>query len=102
MGLIGWRRGEVLGLRWSEVDLPRRSLCDWPLLSTGALLRALSGHAHGTRGTCSGLPSIWATSLAVMHASGAASYRASCHPVSPIVATSVAKCGLFGKGLFGC
>ena len=22
--------------------------------------------------------------------------------VSPIVATSVAKCGLFGKGLFGC
>jgi hypothetical protein len=22
--------------------------------------------------------------------------------VSPVVATSVAKCGLFGKGLFGC
>jgi hypothetical protein len=22
--------------------------------------------------------------------------------VSPIIATSVAKCGLFGKGLFGC
>ena len=22
--------------------------------------------------------------------------------VSPIVATSIAKCGLFGKGLFGC
>jgi len=23
--LTGWRRGEVLGLRWSEIDLPRRT-----------------------------------------------------------------------------
>jgi integrase len=25
MILTGWRRGEVLGLRWSELDLPRRT-----------------------------------------------------------------------------
>ena len=24
-GLTGWRRGEVLGLRWWEIDLPRRT-----------------------------------------------------------------------------
>jgi integrase len=41
MVLTGWRRGEVLGLRWSEVDLPRRTarLAD---TKTGASLRALS------------------------------------------------------------
>ena len=39
--LTGWRRGEVLGLRWSEVDLPRRTarLAD---TKTGASLRPLS------------------------------------------------------------
>ncbi len=26
MVLTGWRRGEVLGLRWSEIDLPRRTV----------------------------------------------------------------------------
>ena len=37
----GWRRGEVLGLRWSEVDLPRRTarLAD---TKSGASLRPLS------------------------------------------------------------
>ena len=41
MILTGWRRGEVLGLRWSEVDLPRRTA---PLADTktGASLRPLS------------------------------------------------------------
>jgi integrase len=41
MVLTGWRRGEVLGLRWSEVDLPRRTarLAD---TKTGASLRPLS------------------------------------------------------------
>ena len=41
MILTGWRRGEVLGLRWSEVDLPRRTarLAD---TKTGASLRPLS------------------------------------------------------------
>jgi integrase len=41
MALTGWRRGQVLGLRWSEVDLPRRTarLAD---TKTGASLRALS------------------------------------------------------------
>ena len=41
MILTGWRRGEVLGLRWSEIDLPRRTarLAD---TKTGASLRALS------------------------------------------------------------
>ena len=24
MIVTGWQRGEVLGLRWSEIDLPRR------------------------------------------------------------------------------
>lgn len=41
MVLTGWRRGEVLGLRWSEIDLSRRTarLVD---TKTGASLRALS------------------------------------------------------------
>ena len=41
MILTGWRRGEVLGLRWSEVDLARRTatLTD---TKTGASMRALS------------------------------------------------------------
>jgi integrase len=41
MIITGWRRGEVLGLRWFEVDLPRRiaRLAD---TKTGASLRALS------------------------------------------------------------
>ena len=44
MILTGWRRGEVLGLRWSEVDLPRRTarLAD---TKTGASLRPLSDAA---------------------------------------------------------
>lgn len=44
MILTGWRRGEVLGLRWSEIDLPRRTarLID---TKTGASLRALSEQA---------------------------------------------------------
>ena len=46
MILTGWRRGEVLGLRWSEVDLPRRTarLAD---TKTGASLRPLSIAACG-------------------------------------------------------
>jgi integrase len=41
MIVTGWRRGEVLGLRWSEVDLPRRTarLAD---TKTGASIRPLS------------------------------------------------------------
>ena len=41
MILTGWRRGEVLGLKWSEVDLARRTatLTD---TKTGASMRALS------------------------------------------------------------
>ena len=41
MIVTGWRRGEVLGLRWSEIDLPRRTarLTD---TKTGASLRPLS------------------------------------------------------------
>jgi integrase len=41
MIITGWRRGEVLGLRWSEIDLPRRTarLAD---TKTGASLCALS------------------------------------------------------------
>jgi integrase len=44
MVITGWRRGEVLGLRWSEIDLPRRTarLAD---TKTGASLRALSDAA---------------------------------------------------------
>jgi integrase len=40
MILTGWRRGEVLGLRWSEIDLDRRSarLTD---TKTGFSMRAL-------------------------------------------------------------
>ena len=43
MILTGWRRGEVLGLRWSETDLPRRTarLAD---SKAGASLRAFSEH----------------------------------------------------------
>jgi integrase len=39
--ITGWRRSELLGLRWSEIDLPRRTarLAD---TKTGASLRALS------------------------------------------------------------
>jgi integrase len=41
MILTGWRRGEVLGLQWSEVDLPRRTarLAD---TKTGESIRPLS------------------------------------------------------------
>ena len=41
MILTGWRRGDVLGLRWPEVDLPRRTarLAD---TKTGPSLRPLS------------------------------------------------------------
>ena len=41
MIVTGWRRGEVLGRRWSEVDLPRRTarLAD---TKTGELIRPLS------------------------------------------------------------
>jgi integrase len=44
MVLTGWRRGEVLGLRWSEIDSPRRTarLAD---TKTGASLRPLSDAA---------------------------------------------------------
>ena len=44
MIITGWRRGEVLGLRWSEIDLPRRTarLAD---TKTGASLRPLSNAA---------------------------------------------------------
>jgi integrase len=44
MVLAGWRRGEVLGLRWSEIDSPRRTarLAD---TKTGASLRPLSDAA---------------------------------------------------------
>jgi integrase len=44
LALTGWRRGEVSGLRWSEVDLPRRTarLTD---TKTGASLRPLSDAA---------------------------------------------------------
>ena len=46
MILTGWRRGEVLGLRWSEIDLPRRTarLAD---TKTGASIRPLSELAFG-------------------------------------------------------
>jgi integrase len=46
MIVTGWRRGEVLGLRWSEIDLPRRTarLDD---TKTGASLRPLSIAACG-------------------------------------------------------
>ena len=44
MILTGWRRGEVLNLRWSEVDLPRRTarLTD---TKTGGSMRVLSEQA---------------------------------------------------------
>jgi integrase len=44
MIITGWRHGEVLGLRWSEVDLPRRTarLAD---TNSGASLRPLSDAA---------------------------------------------------------
>ena len=41
LALTGWRRGEALGLRWDEVDLPRRTaiLGD---TKTGRSMRPLS------------------------------------------------------------
>jgi hypothetical protein len=39
--LTGWRRGEVLGMRWSEIDLPRRTARPTDA-KTGASLRPLS------------------------------------------------------------
>ena len=41
LALTGWRSGEALGLRWAEVDLPRRTarLAD---TKTGESLRPLS------------------------------------------------------------
>ena len=41
MVLTGWRRGEVVGLRWLEIDLPRRTARPEDT-KTGASLRALS------------------------------------------------------------
>ena len=38
MVLTGWRRGEVLGLRWSEVDLSRRTA---RLADTGTVHRSV-------------------------------------------------------------
>jgi len=44
MILTGWRRGEVLGLRWSEIDLPRRT-ARLTNTKTGNSMRALSATA---------------------------------------------------------
>ena len=44
MAFTGWRRGEVLGLRWSEVDLPRRT-ARLASTKTGGSMRALSATA---------------------------------------------------------
>jgi integrase len=44
MVLTGWRRGEVLGLRWSEIDLPRRT-ARLTSTKTGGSMRALSATA---------------------------------------------------------
>ena len=44
MVLTGWRRGEVLGLRWSEIDLPRRTV-RLTNTKTGSSMRALSATA---------------------------------------------------------
>jgi integrase len=54
LALTGWRSGEVLGLRWSEVDLARRTarLAD---TKTGFSLRPLS---HAARDVLTGLPRI--------------------------------------------
>ena len=44
LAITGWRRGEVLGLRWSEIDLSRHtaSLAD---TKTGVSIRPLGHHA---------------------------------------------------------
>jgi integrase len=44
LAVTGWRRGEVLGLKWSEIDLPKRTahLTD---TKTGASIRPLSATA---------------------------------------------------------
>jgi integrase len=39
--VTGWRRGEVLGLRWQEVDLVRRT-AHLTETKTGASMRPLS------------------------------------------------------------
>jgi len=48
MILTGWRRGEMLNLRWSKVDPPRRTarVAD---TKTGASMRPLSGLAGFAR-----------------------------------------------------
>jgi integrase len=44
MLVTGWRRGEVLGLRWSEIDLPRRT-ARLAETKTGTSIRPLSALA---------------------------------------------------------
>ena len=41
LALTGWRRGEMLNLRWSEIDLPRRTAV-LPETKTGKSVRPLS------------------------------------------------------------
>ena len=73
--LTGWRLGEALGLRWSEIDIERRT-ATLPDTKTGRSIRPLSSHAcsilpkrrkatdlvfPATRGdgVMSGFPSLW-------------------------------------------